>query len=130
MFQLLPLRADKHSVEAHEERRNRLPNDFPVSAAILGTGDESPIHGRVINMSGSGLLLRLPALIPYGSPVKVQAGDLLMLGEVCRCRKEHGEWQVAIEIRHFLDHLAELERLNRAILGSATPDREPQDLSL
>jgi len=53
-----------------------------------------PIAARVLDISGSGLRLRLPNPLPCGSPVKVETDSLVMLGEVARC-DESGDGYIA-----------------------------------
>lgn len=48
--------------------------------------------GRVLDMSGSGLQLRLPNPVPCGSPVKVESKHMVMLGEVCRCQLDGDDY--------------------------------------
>lgn len=47
-----------------------------------------PIHGRVMDLSGSGLRLWVPTPLPCGSPVKVEAPHILMMCEVVRCEDD------------------------------------------
>jgi hypothetical protein len=43
------------------------------------------MSGRTLEVSGSGLRLRIPNPIPCGSPVKIESSRMVMLGEVSRC---------------------------------------------
>ena len=75
------------------------------------------MEAQVLDASGSGLRLRVPEVIPCGAPVKVDAQDMLMLGEVTRCEPEQGAYIVGLHLSHSLAALAELQKLNRALLG-------------
>lgn len=48
--------------------------------------------GRVLDMSGSGLQLRLPNPVPCGSPVKVESKHMVMLAEVSRCQVDGDDY--------------------------------------
>lgn len=101
------------------ERRKeaRLSSDMPVTITLLGAEKRPAISGRVLDVSGSGLLLSVPLPIPVGSPVKVEGNDMLLLGEACRLQESRGGYYVALEIVHSLGSLTDLERLNRALIG-------------
>ncbi len=89
---------------------------------VLGILGDPSVAGCVIDMSGSGLRVTLALPIPCGAPVKVEAGDMLMLGEVVRCEAMEGEpagtmYAVGVHLSHSLAALSDLGRLNRALLG-------------
>lgn len=48
------------------------------------------MSGRVMDVAGSGVRLRVPNPIPCGSAVKVETQTLVMTGEVVRC-EENGD---------------------------------------
>ena len=97
-----------------ERRREpRLRADMEVMVTVLDPPGE-PVTARVVEISGSGLLLRLTPPPPVDAPLRIAGGDFLLLGEVCRC--EAG--QVAVRVHHSLNGLAELDRLNRRLLGA------------
>ena len=54
------------------------------------------VAGRAIDMSSRALRLRLPNPIPRGSPVKVEADDMIMLGEVHRCQYDLDSYIVSL----------------------------------
>ncbi len=57
----------------------------------LGLLGMPPMCGRALDMSGSGLKLRLPNPLPCGSPVKVETQHMVLLGEVRRCEGDAGD---------------------------------------
>jgi hypothetical protein len=107
-------RAEECSVERRKE--NRLKTDRPVTLKVLGAISQPLIEGCVLDMSGSGLCLRTPLPLPCGASVKIDAQDMLLLGEVTRCFPANGAYTVGVHLSHSLAALAELERLNRALL--------------
>jgi PilZ domain len=70
------------------ERRKepRLKANQPVIVSSCGLMPMPQISGRTLDMSGSGLQLRLPNPIPCGSPVKVESDHMVLMGEVTRCQ--------------------------------------------
>jgi PilZ domain-containing protein len=84
---------------------------------VLGPIAQPVMEAQVLDASGSGLRLRVPWVIPCGAPVKVDAQDMLMLGEVTRCEPDQGAHIVGLHLSHSLEALAESQKLNRALLG-------------
>lgn len=95
--------------------------DMPVTVAVLGSEKPATVPGRILDISGRGLLLQLPLQAQCGAPIRVETDDTLLLGEVCRCEPGGEHWRVAVQVRHCLKGLAELASLNRALLGTETP---------
>ena len=98
-------------------REQRLPVNAPVTITVLGILGEPKAVGTVLDISGSGLRLKLPMPIPCGAPVKLETEDMLMLGEVVRCEPLGQSYSIGLSLSHSLAALSELERLNRALLG-------------
>ena len=84
---------------------------------MLGAQASYLIEGCVLDMSGSGLQLRVPMPVACGTPVKIDGKNTLMLGEVCRCEPEEGAYTVGVQLSHTLPSLMELELLKRALIG-------------
>jgi hypothetical protein len=74
----------------------RLKANQPVIVSSFGLMQMPPSVGCTLDMSGSGLRLRLPNPIPCGSPVKVESEHMVMLGEVSRCQFEGGCYTVSL----------------------------------
>ncbi len=108
------------------ERRSepRLTTDEP---AIVTQLDQRRLHtGLMVEISGNSLTMKLPTAIASGTPVKVDAWDLLMLGEVVRCEPAGDGFRVALTLRHSLRDLHALEKLTQGLLGKQTV---PEDSS-
>ena len=113
---------ERRSSEPQAERRKepRLKTNQPVTLTLLGEpmGPRPQVcEGCVLDVSGIGLRIRTPGPLPCGAPVRVDAKEMLMLGEVCRCEPEGGAYTVGIELSHSLGGLGELEKLNHALMG-------------
>jgi hypothetical protein len=84
------------------------------SVIVTALGLMPPMSGRVLDMSGSGLRLRLPNPVPCGSPVKVESQRMMMLGEVSRCEGEAEGYAVGLMLIHTSPIAA---KLGRVIIG-------------
>ncbi len=73
-----------------QRKETRLKADQTVVVTDLGLAPLPPVSGRVLDMSGSGLRLRLPNPLPCGSRVRVETPRMVMLGEVSRCDDDAG----------------------------------------
>ena len=69
-------------------------------------------------MTGPQLRLILASCVSFAAPVKIEARDLLLLGDVCHCEPCEEGYAVGITTRHMLPELSELRRLNRALKES------------
>ncbi len=56
------------------------------------------IDAEVVDISGSGMRLRMPVPVPCGAPVQIHDRNLLLLGEICRCVSEQGAYTVGIRV--------------------------------
>jgi PilZ domain-containing protein len=99
------------------ERRKqpRVNIDQEVTVTILGTPDSSPFAAAAVEISGSGMRILSPVPVPYQAAVKVQAGDLLLLGEVIRVESGKQGHMLAVKLQHSLEMWGDLYRLNDAI---------------
>ena len=117
-------------MERRKETRVKLNVKQPVILTVLSAKGNHVIEAYLLEISGSGLQLRLPKPVPCGAPVKIESGDTLMLGEVHRCGPEAGAYTVGVQLSQELSSLTELERLNRALAGEAEEkvesDSEPR----
>lgn len=98
-----------------ERRREpRLQTDQPVDVLILSDPPAS-CRGRVVETSGRGLRLVLPLNVSLGTAVQVEAGDALLLGEVCHHSAAGGEFTVGLALEHTVTGLCALENLRRSL---------------
>ena len=115
----------EHGKEQRKEQRIALPGLAKLRLLdAIGTKRLDGIWDvRILDVSGSGMRLRLPRPLPCGTLVEVDAGETLSLGEVCRCEPEqsampeipHTTYNVGIQVKHTLASLGELERFSRLL---------------
>lgn len=108
-----------------ERRRElRVEANEPVVVTELGGHRRARMGGMLLDMSGGGLLVKLPRSIKCGAAVRVEASNMLALGDVVRCEPDADQFRVAIVIHHSLRELQDLENLNRALIGEERASRE------
>ncbi|MCE5308686.1 MAG: PilZ domain-containing protein [Acidobacteriales bacterium] len=107
------------------ERRSevRFEVDRPVRVTTLDC-HATCWTGTIRNLSGRGMQLCVPQSIGVGTPLRVDAGDVMFLGEVCYCEPEGDGFRVGMTVEHTLSGLGELARLNRSLFGDSQNDRE------
>jgi len=108
-------------------QETRLAENQPATIAVLGDRLPASIRGRVIEIAASSMKISVPVAIAPGTPVRVECYDALFLGEICRADHCPAEIRIVVKIVHSLSSLAELERMNRALLGPASaPETVPR----
>jgi hypothetical protein len=110
-------RADKRAME--RRKQPRVDVDQEVTVTVLGNPDSEPFQAVAVEMSGCGMRILSPLRVPYQAAVKVQAGALLLLGEVIRVEDGERGYTLALKLRHSLSMLDDLYRLNNAIRGES-----------
>jgi hypothetical protein len=93
---------------------------------VLGEG-RGAMDGTVVDVSSRGMGLTVPESLPLGTPIKIEAHDELILGEVCYCVAHEGAYRVGLAVKHRLAGLAQLHSLNRALMAAAFPRVAPMD---
>lgn len=84
------------------------------------------MDGIVVDLSSRGIGLTVPSPLPLGTPIKIEAHDELLLGEVCFCAPHDGVHRAGIAVKHRLAGLAQLHSLGRALRGEM-PNVAPID---
>jgi c-di-GMP-binding flagellar brake protein YcgR len=74
-----------------------------VMITLLGELDSPPFSVVAVDMSGSGMRILSQRPVPYQAMVKVQVGDLLLLGEVIRVQVSDQGHMLALKFWHSLD---------------------------
>lgn len=75
------------------------------------------MQAAVLDISGNGMRLRVPAKIPCGAGVKIDSKNALVLAEVGWCVREGRSYAVGLTLLHSLSVFKDLEVLNRALFG-------------
>ena len=110
------------------ERRSELR--FEIDRPVRVTGlDASPVrcNGTVRNLSGRGMRLTVPEAIHPGATVRVDADNIMFLGEISYCVPESPGYSVGLMVEHILTGLDELQRLNRGLFGDSEVEGATSD---
>lgn len=102
-------------MERRKEPRLKINQD--VTITVLGQMIAAPMQAGVLDISGNGMRLRVPAKIPCGAGIKIDSKNALVLAEVSRCVREGHSYAVGVTLLHSLSVFKDLEVLNRALFG-------------
>ena len=100
----------------------------PITITTMGA-ERKAITGTVLNASGTGLGLAVSEPVEPGTAVRIDLGEVLLLGEIVYCQPAKGAWAIGLELDQVLvasNELATLAReiLNQDRLSAATPERK------
>jgi len=109
-------------VERRKEPRLKIKQ--AVTITVLGQMVASTMQAVVLDISGNGMRLRVPAKIPSGAGIKIDSKNALVLAEVNRCVREEHSYTIAVTLLHSLSVFKDLEVLNRALFGEEYNSRE------
>ena len=101
------------------ERRKepRLKTKQNVTITVLGQTVAMSMPASVLDISGNGMRMRVPAMIACGVGIKIDSKNALVLAEVNRCVREGHSYTVGVTLLHSLSVFKDLEVLNRALFG-------------
>jgi hypothetical protein len=118
--------SDKPSMETPRmERRSEARVAAKERVIVTELGQRRHPHvGLILETAGTSLTLKLITAIACGAPVQVETTDMLMLGEVARCEPADGGFRLALVLRHSLQDLQALEKLNRVLMGKRTSQED------
>ena len=93
----------------------RFPADESVRVTVLG-GGKLETDGKIVNVSGRGMCLRIRARVPVGAAVRVDIDGSLLLGEVAYCRADSDLYAVGLQLEQALTISQELSRLMQRLM--------------
>ena len=82
------------SLEGRRESRQDFARDVKV---VMVDEAEASISGRVVDVSDSGLGVRLESSVPVGSRLRLDVGGSELVGEVAYCRKQGPSHRVGLK---------------------------------
>ncbi|HEV2172110.1 MAG TPA: hypothetical protein VGR71_01010 [Nitrospira sp.] len=105
-------------VPVDQRSQLRIDTNEPVFVTLLGES-EIRLVGRITNYShqGMGLHIREPA--PIGGAVKIEWGNVLLLGDVCHCQADREGFAIGLWLEHALYNMRELIELARRLLDES-----------
>ncbi len=74
---------------------------------VTELGPNGKAHvGLIVEVSGKSLTLKLVTAIAHGTPVQLEAENMLMLGEIVRCEPADDGFRLALALRHSLEAIS------------------------
>ncbi|MCS6954641.1 MAG: PilZ domain-containing protein [Bryobacteraceae bacterium] len=86
----------------------------PAEVTLLADNPVS-LRGRIVNLSGRGMRIWLPEVVPVGAPVRVDYEGAVFLGEICYCNAEEDGYSAGFQLEHVVSMSDELAALIRAL---------------
>lgn len=102
------------------DRRREPRFECQQPARIINLRNDETLDGWVINVSGRGMQVRLPRRLPVNTPVRLDYGDTLLLGDICYCQDDGDTALCGIILAHSLLGTSALASLMQRVT-SANP---------
>jgi hypothetical protein len=77
--------------------------------------------GQTVDMSESGIRVRVPIQVAVGAIVKLELADCALFGQVIHCGGQPGAYEIGIEVVRVLLGQSDLARLVNAVLAESIP---------
>jgi hypothetical protein len=89
---------DDEAAGRNRRREMRLQCD-PANVVLDITGHSEPVEGQIVEVSKSGLQLRLENSVPAGQTVRVTRASMIINGQIRYCRpNDAGSFDTGVEI--------------------------------
>src|SRR5580704_7530587 len=89
---------DADAAGRNRRREMRLQCD-PANVVLEITGHPEPVEGQIVEVSKSGLQLRLENSVPGGEAVRVTRASMIINGQIRYCRpNDAGSFDTGVEI--------------------------------
>src|SRR5262249_44804153 len=105
------------------DRRREPRFDCQQPARIQNLVEKSTVlEGTLLNISGKGLQISFPAKMAVSTPIRIDIGDLMLLGDVCNIREQGDNWIAGVVLAHSIPGVSALSQLVlRLLREDATP---------
>ena len=92
-------------------REPRFPSQAAARVrALTGEGSESS-EGRLQDVSGRGVRILVNQPFAVNTPVRIDVGERLLLGDVCYCREEGERYEIGVSLSHAILEMSPLTKL-------------------
>ncbi len=78
-------------------------------------------HGRIVDISQSGIRVRMSLRVDPGSTVKLEIANCTLFGHAIHCREYAGAQEIGIELVRVLVGAPDLGQMLRALLAESSP---------
>lgn len=104
----------------------RFETDQPATVTLLGEGRFTR-PAVIKNVSGRGMRVQLDEPLPLNAAVRVDAGNMMLLGEVCYCEPDGRFHAIGIMLEQVLHESPGLFPLIEAVRGDRSSEGVPSD---
>jgi hypothetical protein len=94
-----------------------------VRVTILGE-EQGTTSARIVRASPYRAEIAAVRRITAGTPVRVDADDAMLLGEVSRCRRDDAQFILSVELDQVIPSMSDLGRLVSAVMTECEPRAE------
>jgi hypothetical protein len=88
-------------------------------SALVRTPNSRPMEGCLLDVSPKGARVRVPNLVPVGTIMRIEAHELVLVGNIQRCDQTHGAYEAGVELSVPMEMLDELRLLNAALCAES-----------
>src|SRR5579863_9260100 len=81
-----PAVADDDEAAGRNRRREMRLQCDPANVVLEIVGHHEPVEGQIVEVSKSGLQLRVETLVPAGESVRVTRASMIINGQIRYCR--------------------------------------------
>jgi hypothetical protein len=99
-------------------REPRFDCQLPVCVTPLA-GNSASLKGILTNISPQGARIAVSAPLDLNVPVRVDTGDVFLLGDVCYCHPEPGGYSVGVVLAHSVGANGSLSAFLTALMSSS-----------
>ncbi len=86
------------SSKIEQRRESRFKPNQIATVRVLAFRPGPILQASVLDISGSGLRLRIDLPLPCGAPIEIEWDHLLAHGKVCRCEPEQDSYNLGVQI--------------------------------
>ena len=86
------------SSKIEQRRESRFKPNQMATVRVLAFRPGPVLQASVLDISGSGLRLRIDLPLPCGAPIEIEWDHLLAHGKVCRCEPEQDSYNLGVQI--------------------------------
>jgi hypothetical protein len=90
-------------------RTPRFPVRIPARVSMIG--NDAPVESMIVDISGEGLGIEIPQLVPLSRSIVVESEYAIALGEVRHCRENSpGCFRAGVQLHHIMKKDPSLEK--------------------
>ncbi|MBI4910483.1 MAG: PilZ domain-containing protein [Acidobacteria bacterium] len=89
----------------------------PARICALNGDDSLSANGTLSNISGRGARIVVNQPFPTDTPVRIDVGETLLLGDVCYCRQDPEGFSIGVALSHSILEMTAVGDLMERLVG-------------